>query len=58
MKSTRNNNVSLFRYFMDTYSEHVHAVDMKEQVQNIANTSQLHKQSCEFIDFGLKGTKS
>jgi hypothetical protein len=30
--------VSDKQYLMDMYSEHVHAVDMKEQVQNIANT--------------------
>jgi hypothetical protein len=28
--ATRNNNVSLFVHFMDTFSERVHAADMKE----------------------------
>ena len=34
MTSTRNNNVSMFIRYMDTFSERVHAVDMKERSQS------------------------
>ena len=33
MTSTRNNNVSLFYHFMDTFPGRVHAGDMKGQAQ-------------------------
>lgn len=35
MTSTRNNNVSIFVNIMDTFSERIHDVDMKEQITGI-----------------------
>lgn len=34
MTSTRNNNVSMYIRFMDTFSERVHAVDLKKQIES------------------------
>jgi len=49
MTSTRNNNVSMFIYFMDTFSERVHAADMKKQVQSSIKPNRV---SMEAIGYG------
>jgi len=49
MTSTRNNNVSLFYHFMDTFSGRVHGVDMKEQTQSSMKPNRV---SLEDIDYG------
>lgn len=40
MTSTRNNNVSMYILFMDTFSERVHAGDMKQQAQTTERPGQ------------------
>lgn len=49
MTSTRNNNVSMFIRLMDTFSECVHAVDMKKQVQS---SMKPNRASLEDIGYG------
>jgi hypothetical protein len=49
MTSTRNNNMSTFCHFMDTFYECVHAVDMKKQVQSFIKPSRA---SLEDIGYG------
>lgn len=49
MTSIRNNNVSMFSRFMDTFPERVHDVDIKKQIQS---SIKPNRASLEDIGYG------